>query len=74
MLSSTHCGYERIARQILGEADAVDREEDEHHGHKRDDELPPRATREGLERWLRGASAIDRQRARRPDNRASTGQ
>ena len=33
--------YDRIARQILGEADEVDREEDERHGHKRGDELPP---------------------------------
>src|SRR3954468_11462097 len=35
------CDYDRIARQILGEADEVDREEDERHGHKRGDELPP---------------------------------
>jgi len=27
--------YDQIARQILGEADEVDREEDERHGHKR---------------------------------------
>jgi hypothetical protein len=48
--------YERIARQILGEADAVDREEDARHGHKRGDELPPElASREGRDRWLRGA-------------------
>jgi hypothetical protein len=57
--------YERIARQILGEADAVDREEDERHGHKRGDELPPElATREGRERWLRGAQRdLDDRRA-----------
>ena len=40
---STDCGYERVARQILGEADAVDREEDGHHGHKRGNELLPGA-------------------------------
>ena len=57
--------YDRIARQILGEADAVDREEDERHGHKRGDELPPElASREGRERWLRGAKRdLDERRA-----------
>jgi transposase len=57
--------YERIARQILGEADEIDREEDERHGHKRGDELPPElATREGRERWLRGAKRdLDERRA-----------
>ena len=57
--------YDQIARQILGEADEVDREEDERHGHKRGDELPPElATREGRERWLRGAKRdLDDQRA-----------
>ena len=34
------CDYERIARAILAEADAVDREEDEHFGERRGDELP----------------------------------
>src|SRR3954449_3209686 len=44
--------YERIARQILGEADEIDREEDELHGRERGDELPPElASREGRERW-----------------------
>jgi transposase len=33
--------YEQIAREILAEADAVDREEDELYGEKRGDELPP---------------------------------
>jgi transposase len=57
--------YDRIARQILGEADEVDREEDELHGHKRGDKLPPElASREGRERWLRGAKRdLDEQRA-----------
>ena len=57
--------YDRIARQILGEADALDREEDERHGHKRGDELPPElASREGRDRWLRGAKRdLDERRA-----------
>jgi transposase len=33
--------YEQLAREILGEADAVDREEDERYGEARGDELPP---------------------------------
>jgi transposase len=57
--------YERIVRQILGEADEIDREEDARLGHKRGDELPPElATREGRERWLRGAKRdLDERRA-----------
>ena len=57
--------YDRIARQILGEADEVDREEDERHGHRRGDELPPElASREGRDRWLRGAKRdLDERRA-----------
>jgi hypothetical protein len=57
--------YERIARQILGEADEIDREEDERHGQRRGDELPPElASREGRERWLRGAKRdLDERRA-----------
>ncbi len=35
--------YEQIAREILAEADAVDREEDERYGDARGDELPGRA-------------------------------
>jgi hypothetical protein len=34
--------YERIAREILAEADAVDREEDERFGERRGDELAER--------------------------------
>ncbi len=57
--------YDRIARQILGEADEVDREEDASHGHRRGDELPPElASREGRDRWLRGAKRdLDERRA-----------
>jgi len=45
--------YEQIAREILAEADAVDREEDERFGDRRGDELPePPATGGGRARWL----------------------
>ena len=47
------CEYEQIAREILAEADAVDREEDERFGERRGDELPePLTTGEGRARWL----------------------
>jgi len=47
------CDYEQLAREILAEADAVDREEDERLGERRGDELPPElATGEGRARWL----------------------
>ena len=57
--------YDQIARQILGEADSVDREEDERYGEKRGDELPPElSTRQGREAWLRAARhRLDDQRA-----------
>ena len=45
--------YEQIAREILAEADAVDREEDERFGARRGDELPEQLARgEGRARWL----------------------
>jgi transposase len=45
--------YEQIAREILAEADAVDREQDERFGERRGDELPEQlATGEGRARWL----------------------
>ena len=48
--------YERIAREILAEADAVDREEDERYGEARGDELPPHlSTHGGRHAWLRDA-------------------
>src|SRR5215218_9699169 len=34
------CDYEQIAREVLADADAVDREEDERYGERRGDELP----------------------------------
>jgi hypothetical protein len=48
--------YERLAREILEEADAVDAAEDERFGEARGDELPPElATRQGRRGWLREA-------------------
>jgi hypothetical protein len=48
--------YERLAREILEEADAVDAAEDERFGDARGDELPPElATRQGRRGWLREA-------------------
>jgi transposase len=50
------CDYERIARDALAEADAIDAEEDERFGDRRGDELPePLATREGRAQWLADA-------------------
>src|SRR3954462_10347563 len=48
--------YERLAREILEEADAVDAAEDEQFGEARGDELPPElATSQGRRGWLREA-------------------
>jgi transposase len=57
--------YEQIAREILAEADAVDRDEDERLGEKRGDELPPQfATAHGRRGWLREAKRrLDERRA-----------
>ena len=59
------CEYEQIAREILAEADAVDREEDERFGERRGDELPAElATGEGRARWLAEAKRrLERRRA-----------
>jgi transposase len=57
--------YEQIAREILAEADAVDRAEDERFGEKRGDELPPHLSSEqGRRGWLRDARRrLDEKRA-----------
>jgi transposase len=57
--------YEQIAREILEQADAVDREEDEQFGERRGDELPSElATAQGRRGWLREAKRrLDAQRA-----------
>ena len=58
--------YERIAREIVEEAIATDRAEDELYGEARGDELPPEiSTRQGRQKWLREAQrALDERRAR----------
>ena len=50
-------GYEQIAREILAEADAVDREEDERYGEgQRADVLPPEfRSSKGRRGWIREA-------------------
>ena len=57
--------YEQIVRDILSEADSVDRHEDEVHGDKRGDELPPHlSSSQGRNAWLRDARRrLDDQRA-----------
>jgi transposase len=57
--------YEQIAREILAEADAVDRDEDAEHGDRRGDELPDElASAQGRRGWLREAKRrLDQQRA-----------
>jgi transposase len=57
--------YERLAREILDEADAVDAAEDERFGDARGDELPPElATSQGRRGWLREAKRrLDEKRA-----------
>jgi transposase len=48
--------YDQIAKEILAEADAVDRAEDERFGERRGDELPPHLSSEqGRRGWLRDA-------------------
>ena len=57
--------YDQIAREILAEADAVDRGEDERFGDRRGDELPAElATAQGRRGWLREAKRrLDERRA-----------
>ena len=57
--------YEQIARDILAEADRVDREEDQLYGDRRGDELPEQLrTAEGRRAALRDAKQrVERQRA-----------
>ena len=53
--------YERIAREILEEAKAIDAAEDELYGDKRGDELPEEfATPEGRRAWLKRELARER--------------
>jgi hypothetical protein len=57
--------YERLAREVLEEAQAVDAEEDALYGERRGDELPPElATSDGRQKWLANAKRwLDDQRA-----------
>ena len=57
--------YERLAREILEDARAVDAEEDARFGDRRGDELPPElATSYGREKWFKAARRwLDDQRA-----------
>jgi hypothetical protein len=57
--------YDAIAREILAEADAVDRAEDERFGERRGDGLPPElSTAQGRRGWLRDARRrLDERRA-----------
>jgi transposase len=57
--------YDQIAREILAEAEAVDRAEDERFGERRGDELPAElATAQGRRGWLRDAKRrLDERRA-----------
>lgn len=57
--------YEEIAKEILAEADRIDRAEDEIHGEARGDELPEHLRTQGGRRaWLRDAKRrLDEERA-----------
>src|SRR5918999_996767 len=56
---------DEVAKEILAEADAVDRAEDERFGDRRGDELPPElSTAQGRRGWLRDAKRrLDERRA-----------
>jgi hypothetical protein len=57
--------YERLAREVLKEAQELDAEEDALYGERRGDELPPElATSTGRAKWLANAKRwLDEQRA-----------
>ena len=57
--------YDQIAAEVLAEADAVDRAEDEQFGEARGDELPAQlSTHQGRRGWLRDAKRrLDEKRA-----------
>jgi hypothetical protein len=70
---NANCGYERIVEEILQEADATDRAEDELYGERRGDELPEQLrTREGRRRAFREAKlALDADRDADSDTEGS---
>jgi transposase len=57
--------YDQLAKEILAEAGAIDRAEDERSGDRRGDELPPElSTAQGRRGWLRDAKRrLDERRA-----------
>ena len=57
--------YDRLAREVIEDARAIDAEEDERFGDRRGDELPPElATSNGREKWFKEAKRwLDDQRA-----------
>jgi transposase len=57
--------YERLAREVIQDARAIDAEEDERFGERRGDELPPElATSNGRQQWFKEAKRwLDDQRA-----------
>src|SRR6059036_1063548 len=59
--------YERLAREAIEDARAIDAEEDERFGDRRGDELPPElATSNGREKWFKAARRwLDDERAER---------
>jgi transposase len=71
------CDYERLAREVLADADAIDAEEDERFGTERGDELPERLGRAKVARsgWPTPSAAWNseacgrRDRFRRPVRR-----
>jgi transposase len=60
--SDSNVDYDRIAREIIEQAIATDEAEDELHGDKRGDELPPGLqTAEGRRAWLQRELARDQE-------------
>ena len=60
--SDSNVDYDRIAREIIEQAIATDEAEDELHGEKRGDELPPELqTAEGRRAWLQRELARDQE-------------
>jgi len=57
--------YERLAREAIQDARAIDAEEDERFGDRRGDELPPElATSNGRQKWFKAARRrLDDERA-----------
>ena len=57
--------YERLAREVIEDARAIDAEEDERFGDRRGDELPPElATSNGRQQWFKAARRwLDDERA-----------